>query len=417
MTKEKTNPRGSNLPAKSYPLRSQSWRTSRNSLYTTPTKSPKTDQNNQLTPSSSICSICKGVESFRSISITKAIAEFTEKIDSYNDLTKSLNENSSNLSNSINTMRHFILTFQPDSAVNTLTKTSKNVDRILDKVEGVDNRLADISNYITKLDDLEKLVNEKIQSVNVPSSHCKVDTDLTARISNVESLITQLNEKLDSINTIPTTRYSDSRYSNKCHNPSQQASPNPSNRSLLIIGDSNTRYINMDDAANTSARIPTMLIEDINPMNCRGYKKIWLHVGINSMKSIHCRGPDDVVRHFHCFMNKLRTIRLICPDSRIIVSPILPTNIIELNKRAKMFNRMLFSSGNWFTVLDFNQFCGGNDRLMRIYRSYNNPRDNIHLGVLGIQVLVSKVRHALKFTDTRSYSQALRSSPPRRYAT
>ena len=146
MTKEKTNPRGSNLPAKSYPLRSQSSRTSRNSLYTTPTKSPKTDQNNQLTPSSSICSICKGVESFRSISITKAIAEFTEKIDSYNDLTKSLNENSSNLSNSIDTMRHFMLTFQPDSAVNILTKTSDNVDGILDKVEGVNNRLADISN-------------------------------------------------------------------------------------------------------------------------------------------------------------------------------------------------------------------------------------------------------------------------------
>ena len=134
-------------------------------------------------------------------------------------------------------MRHFILTFQPDSAVNTLTKTSDNVDRILDKVEGV------------------------------------ADTDVTARISNVESLITQLNEKLDSINTIPTTTYSDSRYSNNGHNPSQ-APPNPSNRSLLIIGDSNTRYINIDDAANTSARIPTMLTEDINPMNCRGYKKI-----------------------------------------------------------------------------------------------------------------------------------------------
>ena len=226
-------------------------------------------------------------------------------------------------------MRHFISTFQPDSAANTLTKTSNNVDRILDKVEGVDNRLADISNYITKLDDLEKLVNEKIQSVNVPSTHCKADTDLTARISDVESLITQLNEKLDSINTIPTARYSYSRYSNNGHNPSQQAPPNPSNRSLLIIGDSNTQYINIDDAANTSVRIPTMLIEDINPMNCRGYKKIWLHVSINSMKSTHCRGPDDVVRHFHCFMNKLRTIQSICPYSRIIVSPILPTNIID----------------------------------------------------------------------------------------
>ena len=103
--------------------------------------------------------------------------------------------------------------------------------------------------------------------------------------------------------------------------------------------------------------------------------------------------------------------------SRIIVSPILPTNIIELNMRAKMFIKMLFSSRTRFTALDFNQFCGDNNRLMRIYRSYNNPRDNIHLGVLGIQVLASKVRNALKFTDTRSYSQALRPSQPRHYAT
>ena len=97
------------------------------------------------------------------------------------------------------------------------------------------------------------------------------------------------------------------------------------------------------------------------------------------MKSVHCRGPEHDSRRFSSFMNKIQAIRSICPDSRIIVSPILPTDIIELNMRAKMFNGMLFSSGTWFTVLDFNQFCGGNDRLMCIYRSYNNPRHNIHL--------------------------------------
>ena len=134
------------------------------------------------------------------------------------------------------------------------------------------------------------------------------------------------------------------------------------------------------------------------------------------MKSINCEGPDDVTRHFHNFMNKLSTIRSICPNSRIIVSPILPTNIIELNGRAKMFNRLLFSSRTWFTVLDFNQFCGDNVRLMRIYRSYNKPQDNILLGIVGIQVLANKVRNALKFTDTRSYSQALQPSRPHHYA-
>ena len=250
----------------------------------------------------------------------------------------------------------------------------------------------------------------------MPSTHCKVDTDLTARISNLESLTTQLKKKLNSISTVPTPKFSPSRYPNDSHNLPQRT-PNASNRSLFILGDSNPCHVNIDDTINTSVKIPTMLIENINPMNCRGYKNIWLHVGINYVKSVYCRGPDDVARHFHSFINKLRTIRSICPDSRIIVSPILPTNITKLNMRAKMFNRMLFSSVKWFTDLDFNQFCGSNGRLMRIYRSYNNSRDSIHLGVLGIQVLSGKVKNALRFTDTRIYSQALRSSQSHRYAT
>ena len=261
----------------------------------------------------------------------------------------------------------------------------------------------------TKLDDIEKLVNDKIEAATISSTTIEVDADLLARISNLESLTTQLNTKMDSLSTlkIPNPNYLPPQHVSSSYESPQRVLPRPNDRSLLILGDSNTRHVNIDDSATASVRMPTMLIEDINLDNCKGFKKIWLHVGINNMKSVLCRGPEDVSRHFSSFMNKLQAIRSICPDSRIIVSSILLTNIIELNMRAKMFNRMLFSSGTWFTVLDFNQFCGGNDRLMRIYRSYNNPRDNIHLGVLGIQVLSSKVRHALKFTDTRSYSQAL----------
>ena len=116
MKKDKTTSRASNVPAKSYPFRSQSSSSSKSSIYTTPTKSPTKDLSNQLTPSSNICCICKGVESFRNNSITKAIAEFTEKIDSNKELTKSLSENSSTLSQSIETMKHFISYFDPESA-------------------------------------------------------------------------------------------------------------------------------------------------------------------------------------------------------------------------------------------------------------------------------------------------------------
>ena len=222
-------------------------------------------------------------------------------------------------------MKHFILNFYPESAENALSKINNKIDSITEKVEGVDNSLVDISNYITKLDNLEKLVVNKIETLNVPSTHISMDADLTAHISNLESLTTQLNKKMDSISTIPTPDHASSRYPSSSHNLPGRTPPNPSNSTLLILGDSNTRHINIDN----STRIPTMLIEDIDPMKCREFKKIWIHVGINNMKSINCRGPDNVTRHFHNFMNKLRTIRSICPNSRIIVSPYYPPTLLN----------------------------------------------------------------------------------------
>ena len=158
----------------------------------------------------------------------------------------------------------------------------------------MNNKLTNISNCTTKLDDIEKLVNNKIESHNVPSTHDRIDADLSARISNLEALTTQLNQKLESLSTIPKPNHPPPQYPTNSRNLSQSPDPNPSSSTLLILGDSNTRHVKIDDSANTTTRIPTMLIEDINTMKCRGFKKIWLHVGINNMKSINCEGPDDL---------------------------------------------------------------------------------------------------------------------------
>ena len=48
-------------------------------------------------------------------------------------------------------MRHFILTFDPESAENALTKINNRIDSVMEKVEDVHNNLTDISNYVTKL--------------------------------------------------------------------------------------------------------------------------------------------------------------------------------------------------------------------------------------------------------------------------
>ena len=109
-------------------------------------------------------------------------------------------------------------------------------------------------------------------------------------------------------------------------------------------------------------------------------------------------------------MHKLKAIHSICPHSKIIVSPIPPTAIEVLNRRAIMFNNLLFSHRSFFTTLNLNIFCGSDGKLMDIYRCYNNRQDRIHLVSLGIKILTSKVKHCLSLShiDHRSYASAIR---------
>ena len=176
------------------------------------------------------------------------------------------------------------------------------------------------------------------------------------------------------------------------------------------LGDSNTKYINLNHRFNKTIRVPTYTISDIDPNKCIGYSKIWLHVGINSLKSHNCTSSRDVHYHFQNFLHKLRTIQSLFPRARIIISPILPTNVPALNERGLLFNRLLFSIRENFTFLNFNMFCDNNDRLLKIYRCYNNEYDNIHLGSLGIKILTSKLSFALSHIDKRSYGTVLKNN-------
>ena len=197
-----------------------------------------------------------------------------------------------------------------------------------------------------------------------------------------------LSGKIDTLNSTFTTNHNIAipNIPNLNENSSNIDIVTPKNpNTCIILGDSNTKYVNLNHHhCHKSTRVPTYTINDIDPNKCVGYSKIWLHVGINSLKSHNCSSIRDVHYHFDNFMNKVRRILSLCPRSRIVVSPILPTNISALNERAILFNRLQFSTRENFTFLDFNLFCDKNGCLTKVYRCYNNERDNIHLGSLGI---------------------------------
>ena len=443
--------------------------TPKDNIYLSPIKPEVTPiSTTPSTPSSKICTICKGIDDFRSLKFKDAITEFTDKIDAFKDLiTKSIDDKNSTLSHALDTIKHFIIHVDPkkvnesfdkiDCGLTTLCNevaSLPNTAYIKDRLEVIEGRLYDLtelnskldalcaklpdsaeldsrlnalenrlseltnmdnkpialngglselSNFTAKLESFDDFVDDKIRSINSSTNSIN---NLTEQVSKIDLLCTQINSKLESTNIqntrpLPSLPISSNDNSTHIHNYN---APNP--KTCLILGDSNTKYIKLDDNQLLSHRIPTYLIEDIDPKTCFGYKKIWIHVGTNNIKSIRCSSTNDIYRHFNIFMQKISSIRSICPHSKIIVSPIPPTAIQALNRRAIIFNRLLFSQKPFFSTLDFNMFCGSDDKLMTIYRCYNNKEDKIHFGSLGIKILTSKVKHSFLHLDQRSYASA-----------
>ena len=385
----------------SYRLRSQSESalTIGKGKHNTPTKldKPIVRSTKPSTPSSSnVCSICKGIEDLRSIKLNEAVAEFASKIDSYKELSISLSDSTSSLNHAVDAIKHFISLTEPKEINKFFLKAN-------DRISALGDSIYDL--YVTKLDALEEFVNKKVENV---SSYSDSHSKIIERLDGLELICSQLKNKMDTFNfsqSIPSSTLeigiNDSRKF-----PASTPPPNPN--TCIIIGDSNTRHVSLKSNTLDSFRVPTFLIEDIDPNQCVGYKKIWIHVGSNNIKTINCKSNDDIKKHYDTLMHKLNTIRTLCPHSKVIVSPIPPTAIPALNHRAIMFNKLLFSQRNWFTTLNLNMFCGNDGKLMKIYRCYNNEHDRIHLGSLGIQILTSKVKHCLSFLDSRSYASAAR---------
>ena len=182
----------------------------------------------------------------------------------------------------------------------------------------------------------------------------------------------------------------------------------PQKCSLLVLGDSNTKYVKFPNI--NYHRVPTYLIEDINPSLCIGHAKVWLHVGINNLKSIRCGGPNDVHKAYELFIHKIEQIRRLSPNTTVIVSPILPTGVSVLNDRARAFNRLLFSTRRWFISLNFNIFADRYSMLDKNFRCFNNPRDRIHLGYQGICELQRLIDHRVPIVDSRSYRAVAKSN-------
>ena len=204
--------------------------------------------------------------------------------------------------------------------------------------------------------------------------------------------------------------------------------------STLIIGDSNTYNIKFQSERERSSlgkyitgkRYTCYIVENIELEKCLGYQNIIFHLGINNLKdrshsNIGLNGRVDISAVFDSWLSTLITIRNLCPYSKIIVSPIMPTKIRALNTKAIAFNRLIFSCINkfWFE-LDFNSFVNESglldDNFGRHYNAETGRMDRIHLGRLGIARLGLMYKDAILgkagIVNGRSYADVIRGRGP-----
>ena len=210
----------------------------------------------------------------------EVVAEFESKIEAYKDLTNSLNNNSSTLNHALDTIKHFIMRIEPNDIDTFFSKTNE-------KISALSENIYDLSKYVTKLDSLEEFVNKKIDNVLSNSlTISEPNSEVIKRLDNLKSICGELKSKIDKFNVKPFNHPPTLNTETNTSRTSTPASLHPNPKTCIILGDSNTKYVSLVSNSLDAHRVPTFLIEDIDPHKCIGYKKIWIHVGTNNIKSI-----------------------------------------------------------------------------------------------------------------------------------
>ena len=198
--------------------------------------------------------------------------------------------------------------------------------------------------------------------------------------------------------------------------------------STVIIGDSNTRNISFHNTNQKhrsdlgkdirGKKVKAFTIDQIGPYEPIGYKNIIVQVGVNNLKRKYANeyGIVDIDATFDAWLRKIISIKQMCPMSHIIISPVMPTKIGDINNRAKQINQRIFSCINKFwNSLGFDLFLGDNglldDNMGRYFNAVTGRRCRIHLGRLGISRLSLMIREAVlcprQVMDYRSYSSVV----------
>ena len=170
-------------------------------------------------------------------------------------------------------------------------------------------------------------------------------------------------------------------------------------RSILLIGDSNTKEINFGSGSGKvgqsfpGKRIRAAKVKDIDPQECTGYSNIFIMCGTNDLRCEYISNEQDIHDVVETLKEKLIQVKQICPKAKVFCIPVMPSRIPEMNHFISLYNglvdNMLYLNFPeiWYDgIYDFVDSKGLLDsRLVR-------PNDKIHLGKRGIAKLVRYIK-------------------------
>ena len=174
--------------------------------------------------------------------------------------------------------------------------------------------------------------------------------------------------------------------------------------STILVGDSNTKDLKFGEGKGTfgvslpGKRVKAAKVENINPHDCAAYANVVFVVGTNNLRREYISCREDISNVFGCFAEKIELIRKIRKNIKIVIIPVPPTRLIDMNRRIVCYNTMLYQrliiSNTYFNIklVPIYEFLD-NQGLLR--RDFLRDGDYLHFNDLGLSRLAFDIKNAI----------------------
>ena len=174
-------------------------------------------------------------------------------------------------------------------------------------------------------------------------------------------------------------------------------------RSILIVGDSNSKDIKFGSGAGTvgekypGKRIKAANIQNIDPRECVGFANVVIACGTNDLRPSEIVGEpsEHISKLFASLKSKVEQIDLLT-KTKLFIMPVPPTRDSTMNKHIIQFNSLVYRSN---LRARYNVSIPGLynflDRFGLLAANLTRGGDPIHFGAVGVSKFVQVIKEVV----------------------